>query len=60
MVSSGTWPPCRGHKKLYHIIYLTYIIIPLFHLIFHGELNKFCSLVCVLFVKIKNGRLTQH
>ena len=42
-----------------------FFVIPLFQLIFHGELIsgllfKFSSLIRVLFAKIQNGRLIQY
>ena len=42
-----------------------FFVIPLFQLIFHGELIsgllfKYSSLIRVLFAKIQNGRLIQY
>ena len=57
----------RGHLKIvtYEEVNIYSFVIPLFHLIFHGELIsgllfKFSSLIRVLFAKLQNGRLIQY
>ena len=55
------WPP----EARYEEFYIYSFLIPLFHLVFHGEpisglFFKFWSLIRVLIAKIQNGRLIQY
>ena len=51
----------KTHSNITKNLTLYSFVIPLFHLIFHGELTsgllfKLQSIIRVLFVKIQNGR----